>query len=191
MQQNIGYNKIQVTKRGIPFETATGKLVFPLDLDVEDVDIEDIAHALSNLCRYGGHCRKFYSVAQHSVEVSNHCLKRDAFAGLLHDASEAYLVDLPRPVKVFMSDYRIAEERVQRTIAEKYGINWPFPPSIHEADTRMLVTEMRDLMSHYINEAKIAKPYKENIIPMTPSQAKKAFMNRYQELSNGIYRQRR
>lgn len=178
-------NKLQTSKKGIPFETFTGKLIYPLDLEVGDIDILDIAHSLSNLCRYGGHSEEFYSVAEHSVRVSFNCLKKDALHGLLHDASEAYLVDLPRPIKAFMPEYRQAEDQVQRIIAEKFKLNWPWPHSVHDADVRMLVTEMRDLMKHYINEAKVVKPYKAQITPMTSKQAKREFLKRFKELTDG------
>ena len=183
-------NKLKVDKRGIPFETASGRLVYPLDLDPEDVDLGDIAYSLSNLCRFGGHTNRFYSVAEHSVRVSQKCLKKDALTGLLHDASEAYLVDLPRPVKVYLSEYRQYEEKVQRVIAGKFGITWPYPASVYEADHRLLVTEMRDLMTHYINEGLVIKPYKEIIDPMTPSQSRRAFLARYKELTTHDKRKR-
>lgn len=177
-------NKLKIDKRGMPFETVSGRQVYPLDLDAADVDLWDIAYSLSNLCRFGGHTKTFYSVAEHSVRVSQKCLKKDALTGLMHDASEAYLVDLPRPVKVFLTEYRQYEEKVQRVIAERFGLIWPFPASVFEADHRLLVTEMRDLMTNFINEGKVIKPYKEVIKPMTPSQSRRAFMARFKELND-------
>lgn len=80
-------------------QTFSGRQFFPLEPRVEDVCIEDIAHGLSNLCRYAGHCECFYSVAQHCLLVSRVVPREHALRGLLHDASEAYLIDVPRPIK--------------------------------------------------------------------------------------------
>ena len=89
--------------------TYTGKEFYPLDPNPADIDIKDIAHALSNCCRFAGHIKSFYSVAQHSVIVSELCEPENALAGLLHDASEAYLSDIARPVKYTeqMEGYRL------------------------------------------------------------------------------------
>lgn len=176
-------------REGMPLLTSSGRLVYPLDLDPSDIDINDIAYALSNLCRYGGHCKPPYNVADHSIRVSHHCLKKDALSGLLHDASEAYLIDLPRPVKTFLSDYRQYEEKAQRVIAEKFGIPWPFPASVHEADNRILINEMRDLMPVLSNVSKSIRPYKEVIKPRTASQSRRAFIARFKELANDSSRQ--
>ena len=85
-------------------QTVSGRRVNPLDPSPDDIDVHDIAVALSNQCRFGGHTRRYYSVAQHACIVSDQMLERgadaqDALWGLLHDASEAYLVDLPHPLK--------------------------------------------------------------------------------------------
>jgi uncharacterized protein len=89
------------TRTGDWIQTYTGKQFWPLSPLPEDIVIEDIAHALSMQCRFGGHVRTFYSVAQHSVHVSLLVEPQYALWGLLHDAAEAYLVDLPRPIKKF------------------------------------------------------------------------------------------
>ena len=104
-------------------QTYTGKQFWPIDPRACEITIEDIAHALSLQCRFSGHCREFYSVAQHSCLVSSYCIDEDAGWGLLHDAAEAYLVDLPRPIKRFSSlgvEYRKAEERVMAAVNEAF-----------------------------------------------------------------------
>lgn len=135
------------TRLGDWMQTVSGKAVWPLDPRPEEIDLEDIAHALSMQCRYAGHCRKFYSVAEHSVLLSRAMptveLKRWA---LLHDATEAYLVDLPRPVKRNMPYYAVAEEYLMAAIAERFGLSGEMPPEVKDADNRILVDEMRQLM---------------------------------------------
>jgi len=161
----------------------TGKQIFPLDPRHEDFDILDIAHALSNLCRFGGHVKKFYSVAEHSVYVSQHTKKGSALAGLMHDASEAYLVDMPRPIKIHMPQYKEIEANLQKFIAERYGIPYPFPPDVHIADDRILVSEMRDLMIGVQPWPGMPKPYPQPIAALTPKKAEKLFLDRFKELS--------
>lgn len=171
------------SKYGLPFRTVSGKLIYPLDLESEDIDINDVAYALARLNRFGGHAEPAISVAEHCLRVSQKCPKKDALTGLLHDASEAFLVDMPRPIKAFMVEYKQFEEKAQRVICEKFGLTWPFPASVHTADHRMLATEQRDLMKGASLDG--VKPYKEKIIPMTAKQAQRAFLKRYEELSNG------
>lgn len=161
----------------------TGKQIFPLDPRVEDFDIVDIAHALSNLCRFGGHTQKFYSVAEHSVGVSHKVKKSEALTALLHDASEAYLVDMPRPIKAYMPQYKQIEARLQEIISERYNLIYPFPESVHIADDRILVTEMRDLMIGIQPWEGMPKPYADQIVGLPPKKAEKLFLSRFTELS--------
>lgn len=107
--------------------TYTGRAVDPCNLKPSDISILDIAHGLSQLCRYAGQCKYFISVAHHSVEVS-YILRAwghdnaEQFAGLLHDASEAYLVDLPSMLKSSLPDYRRFERRAMKAVAVKFGL---------------------------------------------------------------------
>src|ERR1035441_4463532 len=110
-------------------QTYTKKKVYPLNFKLEDVDIFDIAHSLSNECRYSGHCKTFYSVAQHSVLMADFMEKEgnnpeEIFQALLHDASEYVLRDIPRPLKHAseFAFYRILEDKVQAMIYEKFGL---------------------------------------------------------------------
>jgi uncharacterized protein len=86
-------------RNGAWIQTVTGKQFWPMDAQPEEVDIEDIAHALSLPCRFNGHCKQFYSVAEHSIHVSRVVSNENAARGLLHDAAEAYLSYIPQPVK--------------------------------------------------------------------------------------------
>lgn len=132
-------------------QTHTEEVINVFSPDPEVVNIVDIAHALSMNCRFNGHVNRFYSVAEHCVHVANIVLRatRDpvmALAGLLHDASEAYIADLASPIKKQMSGYKEVEEGLQKVIYSKYDLPWPEPAVIKEVDLRMLVTEARDLM---------------------------------------------
>jgi hypothetical protein len=140
-------------RRGDWIQTYTGRKFWPLDPRPEDIDLEDIAYSLSMKCRYSGHCLRFYSVLQHSIHVE--WLLREAgitdtdtlLWGILHDASEAYLPDVPRPIKSDMPGFKAIEERVMRAVAERFGLTWPEPSEVKIEDTRILLMEKRDLMT--------------------------------------------
>lgn len=168
-------------------QTYTGKQFWPLEPRPEDVDIADIAHALSNLCRYGGHVERFYSVAQHSWLVSQVVPPELALYGLLHDASEAYLIDVPRPIKhgAGMELYRAAEKNLQAIIYQSFGLDPIEPDAIKTADNQLLRTEQRDLMKP--PPAKW-KDYRVGALPMRidpwmPRGAEISFMHRFNELT--------
>jgi 5'-deoxynucleotidase YfbR-like HD superfamily hydrolase len=176
-----------------PFiETFTGTAFRPLAPVLDDIWIEDIAHALSNQCRFSGHVREFYSVAEHSVRVSELLEEwgedRDVqFWGLLHDASEAYLVDLPTPLKQseeFGEFYRTAEEQLMRMICNKFGMVERMPDPVKIADAVLLATEARDLMpyvpKHWSNL--MVKPMGRRIIPTSPAVSKYTFLQRFHSL---------
>lgn len=135
-----------MSRQGDWIQTYTGKKFYPLDPREDEIDINDIAHALSLQCRYGGHCREFYSVAQHSVLVSMECPIVDSLWGLLHDAPEAYIIDVPRPIKPFLVGYKEMEHRLMECICRKYGLPLEEPKSVKMADKRLLVTEVNHLM---------------------------------------------
>jgi 5'-deoxynucleotidase YfbR-like HD superfamily hydrolase len=167
-------------------QTFSGKQCWPLNPKPEDIDIVDIAHALSNLCRYAGHCREFYSVAQHSVIVSNNVPPADALWGLLHDAPEAFICDLPRPVKHAIPGYRDIEERLMAIIAFCFSLPLQMPPSVKIADNRALATERRDLMATppipWIQTENV-EPFPNRIEAVSPARAKQMFMDRFLELT--------
>lgn len=127
--------------------TFTGNMVNVFNPHPATICIEDIAHALSNICRFGGHTRSFYSVAEHSLRVARIVEHKHALAGLLHDASEAYLVDLPTPVKMAMPKYYEAEYRLMEVIALKFGFTYPLKKAVAKADRLLLETEWMELMA--------------------------------------------
>lgn len=134
--------------RGDWMQTHSGKRFYPESPRAEDIYPEDIAHALSMLCRYGGHIDRFYSVAEHCVLVSEGVSEKNAIYGLLHDATEAYVVDVPRPVKRILGNYNELEKKVWFTICERFGIDPEVPAEIIEADTRILLTERERLFKN-------------------------------------------
>lgn len=166
-------------------QTATGRAFWPLRPRVEDVCIEDIAHALAMKCRYTGHCRYFYSVAQHSVLASEIVPPADAFWALMHDATEAYLPDVARPVKKAIAGFCEIEDRLMEVIAERFGLPMPMPESVRHADLVLLATERRDLMAdppyRWISTENI-DPLPDRITPLGPMSARMQFMQRFKEM---------
>ena len=154
--------------------------------------IEDIAHALSNLCRFGGQVQDFYSVAQHSVLVSYMVPREYALDGLLHDAAEAFLGDIINPVKAMLKDnYQPLEDKAHRCIAKKYSIAETIPLEVKTADQLALVAEVRDLTSpalyKVILDGGLYAPglVPGTIIPVPPAHAKLRFMKRFAYLTEG------
>lgn len=122
-------------------DTFTGGKFWPLDPRPEEIDIRDIAHALSLQCRYLGHAKEFYSVAQHSRIVAGLASGPNKLWGLLHDAAEAYIGDMVRPIKGQMGEYCAAEARIMRAVAERFGLAGELPAEIDDIDGRMLINE--------------------------------------------------
>lgn len=165
-------------------QTYTGKKFFPLNPRVEDIDILDIAHALSLMCRYGGHCSHFYSVGEHSVILSRVVPKEDALWALLHDATEAYLVDVPRPVKKELTNYREIEAGLEVAIAMKFGLGLPMPEAVKHADNSILTDEMHALMPNPPDRWDNELPALGVWFPLwDPPHAEAAFLKRFNELT--------
>lgn len=171
-------------------QTFTGAAFWPLAPHASDVNELDVAHALSNVCRFTGHCRDFYSVAQHSVHVSEFLELKGAppevvLAGLLHDAAEAYIADIAAPIKRSgeFGTYRTIERTLDRCIEQAFGLP-PFVMAdgrIKEADLAMLHREALDLMSPLApgwGLEKLPPPAPWNISPWIPSHAKDQFLKR-------------
>ena len=123
--------------------TFTGKKFYPFNPHPDQVDIRDIAHGLSLLCRFAGQCPFFYNVASHSILVASIVQDpRVKLEALLHDASEAYLADIPRPLKVGLTEYSTIEMSVEAVIAEKFNLSVPLPKSIKDADNVLVRHEV-------------------------------------------------
>lgn len=162
--------------------TFTGKTIRPFEPDPEAIDIRDIAHALALTARWRGMSRIPISVAEHSVRVSLICPAKDALWGLLHDASEAYLGDIPRPIK--SDSDKAAEAVVQAAVAKRFGLAMPIPASVHRADTVLLHTEARDLFPRPIQDEwrsdAMAQPGRLN--PLHWQAAEAWFLERFRSL---------
>ncbi len=190
-------------------QTAHGTKFFPLDPRPEEVDVRDVAHALSNVCRFAGHARWHYSVAQHSVLASRYAPPGSGLPALLHDAAEAYMGDIARPWKRFLyvKTGRVVDrvydpiKDAERNLLDVILSALTCPPRtnlvwvpIEEIDMRMLATEARDLMHPLADEwsntfqkppceARYAyHPYPEPIEVWMPGRAKSEFLARYAEL---------
>jgi hypothetical protein len=177
--------------KGDWIQTFSGRHISPFHLTGEEIVIEDIAHALSHLCRFGGHAQRFYSVAQHSLVVSLCCPAEHALWGLLHDAAEAYLSDIPRPIKRHLPMYRETEDRLLRTIAERFALSWPMPGIVKEVDTAALGTEAQHLMGNIDDWADLRNVQPlvpaERLVPIldwTPAHAKQHFLDRFAALTS-------
>jgi hypothetical protein len=149
------------------------------------LEIGDIAHALANTCRFAGQCRQFYSVAQHSVYVSRIVPEEHALAGLLHDCAEAFIGDVPRPLKRMLSQYQVIEKRVEAALFAKFGIPLPLPEAVKLADLQLLAAEQAALLPPHDDEWAVLRGIAPAPIEITPVgwyEARAAFMARYDEL---------
>jgi hypothetical protein len=167
-----------LTSQGRYFDFTTGR---------NEICIEEVAHALAHICRFGGHSRQFYSVAQHSVLVSHIVPESDALWGLLHDAPEAFIGDVPKPLKQLLPDYIAIEGRVETEVFSKLLNQLPsdMPASVKHADLVALATERRDLMKPHPDQWELIAgivPLPETIVPWTPYWARVRFIERYIDL---------
>ncbi len=178
-------------------ETYTGRAFWPLDPErsKDALSVIDIAHALANQCRYSGHVRWFYSVAQHCCLLAQWASHHnfDALTCLqilMHDAPEAYIVDVPRPVKQYMPEYRVWDHAINKVIRSWMG--WddiPIPKIIDDLDSRIIVDERAQLMDPArLNDwGHTLQPVGIVIEPWTPEEAEKTFLMQYAAYSKEVY----
>lgn len=153
---------------------------WPLDARAEEIEIVDIAHSLSLQCRFAGHCEEFYSVAEHCCHIFDHVSEKNKLWGLLHDASEAYLVDLPRPVKRCMPQYKDIETNLMKVISHRFQLPEEMPHEVHEADMRILFDEAKQNMKEPpIAWVGVMEPLGIKLQYWSPKQAKEEFLQRY------------
>lgn len=175
------------------FLSFKGNRIWPFDMRPGDIDIEEIAHALGNICRFGGHVPAgFYSVAQHSVHVAE-ALADEPLSirqvGLLHDATEAYCGDMIRPIKRSLPEYRAMEDGIWAAIAGRFDLELSIPQAVKEADARMLQTERRDLLAPHPWKWTNAQanpdyplPYDFKVEPWSPREAADLFLAAFEEM---------
>jgi len=171
-------------------QTYSGKLIYPLKLTDDQVDIVDIAHALANLCRFNGHCRKFYSVAEHCLRVCALLPDDLQLWGLLHDAAEAYTGDIIDPIKRRLEldklPYFVYEDEIMVVIARRFGLVLPCPLVVNHVDKILLATETRDLMKRPSNPSEsLPAPLVDKLCEILSSElAEQAFLKRFEELTS-------
>lgn len=193
-------------------QTFRGVQFWPLDPSPDEILIEDVAHSLAMQCRFGGHCREHYSVAEHSVRVAEwvaselglpsvkHFANFATFTddrhivlwALLHDASEAYCVDVPRPLKRNLAGYAKIERRIELAICERFGLHLEMPAIVKRGDEVLLMTEKRDLMGPppapwSVAQGAPVKPLDEVIVPWGPDEAERRFLERFRALEAAKY----
>ena len=164
--------------------TWSGRDLDLLDPQPESIHILDIASGLSNECRFAGQCRRFYSVAQHSVLASQNVRHGLAMQALLHDAAEAYIKDIPTPLKALLPDYRAIEQRLERVIRRRFGLPDELAEEVETADLQLLATETRDLI-HGPTWPELAgvRPLDRPITALNASSARTAFIVRFTQLA--------
>lgn len=173
------------TKKLEPWiETYTGRHFYFLNPELNQIAIEDIAHSLAFTCRYTGHSNRFYSVAEHSVLVSY--LASNPLAGLLHDASEAYITDIASPIKPYLSNYKNLEDMLMGKIATRFGFDYPLDEDIKDCDNTQLKTEAKHLLRSGGHPWAHLYPTKRphGITPncWSPEEAEKKFLERFEEV---------
>lgn len=169
-------------------QTYTGIKFQPFNPTPSTIAIVDIAHSLAMQCRFNGHTNHFYSVAEHCCHVADYLPLSLRLPGLLHDASEAYLCDLPRPLKHdaqgFGDNYRAAEDRLMSVIAERFSLTYPFHEDVKHTDNRMLATEALQLMSPlHPDWPDRSEPIPElKLYCWSPMEAREQFLRRFHSL---------
>jgi len=176
-------------------ETYSGIKMYFLTPTPAMISIDDIAHSLSQQCRFSGHTRRPFSVAEHCIRVAMLLNERTAdpkisLQGLLHDASEAYLLDVPSPVKQFLGGYAEMEERLQEVILNKYNAGWPMNAQVKEVDTVMLKNEAKHLL---LSEGKSWRDkyptpyeYKPSPFYLKPTEAKDTYLMWFYDLVSQV-----
>lgn len=160
--------------------TYNGKIIDPAHIDPYSINISDIAHSLSQLCRFGGHTRTYYSVANHSLLVAMNVPAEDAFVGLMHDAAEAYCQDLIYPIKQMLPKYADIEAGIWEAIAWRFKLPEKIPQSVKDMDGIVCATEIRDLMpSNRENSIINITPLPYHIQPLSQAASRHCFLKEF------------
>lgn len=167
--------------------TFMGHRFYPLEPCIDDVDIEDIAHGLAYQCRFNGQTSSFYSVAQHSLLVASIVPPALRLSALLHDAAEAYLGDIVKPLKMLVPQFSVIEKQVAAIISERFDAHDLEDPRIKAADLILLATEKRDLMPRSVeawSSITGISPLVEPIVAQVPEVAKAQFLAAWESWRN-------
>jgi len=179
---------VEMTGRGPWITTALRGRFYPLDPTPEEVHLDDIACSLSNLCRYNGHCDRFYSVAEHSVIMANQLKGNESRWALLHDAPEAYIGDMVRPLRSIIPYFSEMDARIMRVIAKRFGLaGTEIPAPVLALDYAMCSTEKRDLLcgAEVWPRMPPALPIQISLETVPPAQAYGMFLRKFAELFPG------
>jgi hypothetical protein len=171
-------------RKGDWMTLVSGRKFWPFDPSVEDVFINDIAHSLSMQCRYGGHSPRFYSVAEHSVLLSQRVSPENQLWALLHDSPETYVKDTIRPIKHSFPQLSEMEDSIMRVIAQKYGLPPEMPQEVKDADDELLREECVALYGWDVYKTwgvyrEGTKSYPGIFSYYPPEEAKKLFLGRF------------
>lgn len=166
--------------------TFSGKEIYFNNIKSEDIDERDVAHALSMLCRFNGHCKHFYSVAQHSIITSLIVEPEFALEAFCHDFAEYIVGDLVTPVKRNNMTYKTLEDNIFKVISKKFKLKYPFPKEIKKADIKAFEYEWIYVMGNE-NTKNIILP--NNLSPnmfkeKSMKQIENEFLDRFHELTN-------
>lgn len=171
-------------RKGDWMQVASGRSFWPFDPRPEEVHLHDIAHGLSMLCRFGGHTQQFYSVAEHSVWCSQIVPPEHALQALMHDATEAYCVDIPRPLKRGLSNYAEIEGNIWEAVCERFGLVRDLHESVKRADNAMCLAEARQIMSRpEIDWSATGEAADIKVACWLPEEARRRFLMRFHELT--------
>ena len=181
------------TSRGYNQTTASGRVFFSMDPRPEEIYIEDIAWQLARQCRFNGALKEdveIYTIAQHCCLVSDHCPPSLKLEGLLHDAAEAYVGDMIKPIKLQIISFKAVETRVEHAVRKRFGLPKDMSPLVKEQDRAAVATEHRDLQLHtgkvdWGDWEKYCWP--EKIEPWSISKSRSEFRIRFHELTGGLY----
>lgn len=157
--------------------------------EASSITLHDIASALSNICRFTGHSHRFYSVAEHSVHCSRLVPAEDALAALMHDAVEAVVGDVSRPLKELLPEYKRIEKRCEAAILGRFGLPAEMPASVKRADIVMLAVEQSQAMlagdDDWPGITGAAAGVNVQLLFLSPDEARRAFLRRFTEVEDG------
>ena len=208
-EKNMELSPEQKSDRGPFVATLSGAYFFIYECNIEDIPVEDMAHALSMNVRFNGHIKRFYSVAEHSCYISDLAgtaaalagmkreeVRRVALWGLLHDITEAFVPDIPRPFKPVIVGFKEYEDKLAQKVARQYNLSWPMPDLVKYMDTNIVRLEAEVLFpnppiwtNHYDDLTSIAtevgiEPQKD--FGQEPDMAFRMFMDRYESLTGSV-----